>query len=168
MIQARAVNAAVPKSDADALDYDGLFCCYCGSGSKETVMTNDADKARLKRWKIFFEISLVILLAITAMAWTWREVILVILLAGTLEWFISEANRKLDAKSSEATISWFKRRLELVDPHWQEDLMKVTPDAPHLRPPAEEIVCRCPKCNRAIKRRELDHRFNGGWSASHA
>lgn len=131
-------------------------------------MTNDADKARLKRWKLFFEVALVALLAVTAMAWTWKDVLLVILLGGTLEWFISEANRKLEAKSSEASINWFKRRLEVVDPHWQEDLLKVTPEEQHLRPPADEIVCRCPKCNRAIKRRELDRRFNGGWNATHA
>jgi len=167
MIQARAVNAAFRATWTPWIA-TGLFCCYCGSGSKEKVMTSDADKARLKRWKLFFEISLVILLAITAMAWGWKDILLVILLGGTLEWFISEANRKLETQTSESTINWFKRRLELVDPHWQEDFMKVTADAPHLRPPADEIVCRCPKCNRAIKRRELDHRFNGGWSASHA
>ena len=163
MIQLRAVNAAFPKrATRTPWIATGLFCCYCGSGSKENVMTNDADKARLKRWKIFFEISLVVLLAVTAMAWGWKDVLLVILLGGTLEWFISEA------KSSEASINWFKRRLELVDPHWQADLLKATPEDQHLHPPADEIVCRCPKCNRAIKRRELDRRFNGGWTASQA
>lgn len=131
-------------------------------------MTNNAEVARLRRWKIFFEVALVLLLAITAMAWGWKEIVIVIFLGGTIEWFISKAERKLEAASFQKTTHWLKRRLEVVDPHWQEDLMKVTPEDARLHPPPEEIVCRCPKCNRAIRRRELDHRYNGGWTASRA
>jgi hypothetical protein len=131
-------------------------------------MADDAEKARLKRWEIFFEIALVLVLAITAMAWGWKEFLIVLFLGGTIEWFISEARRKLDAKSLQSTIQWFKHRLEVVDPHWQEDLMKVTPEDPRLHPPPNEVVCKCPKCNRAIRRRELDPRYNGGWSGSQA
>lgn len=129
-------------------------------------MTNDTEKARLKRWEIFFEIVLVILLAITAMAWSWKEILIVLFFGGTVEWLISEARRKLETKAHQQTIQWLKRRLELVDPHWQEDLMNVTPEEPRLHPPPNEIVCKCPKCNRPIRRRELDPRYNGGWSAS--
>jgi hypothetical protein len=131
-------------------------------------MTNDAEKARLRRWEIFFEIALVVLLAVTAMAWGWKEILIVFFLGGTIEWFISERKRKLEVQSLQKTITWFKRRLEVVDPHWQEDLMNVTSEEPRLHPPPDEIVCKCPKCNRAIRRRELDRRYNGGWSASQA
>lgn len=131
--------------------------------------TNEsAEKDRLRRWKIFFEVALVVLLAITVLAWGWKEILIVLFLGGTIEWFISKGQRKLEVQSLETTINWLQRRLELVDPHWQEDFIKVSDSEPRLHPPPDEIVCKCPKCNREIKRRELDHRFNGGWSTSRA
>ncbi len=127
-------------------------------------MSNGEEMSRLRRWEIFFEIALVCLLVITAMAWGWQEFVIALFLGGTIKWFISETKRKLEAQSYQKSIHWLKHRLEVVDPHGPEDFARVTPDEPRLHPPADEVMVKCPKCNRAIKRRELDRPFNGGWS----
>jgi hypothetical protein len=127
-------------------------------------MSNRDDIGRLRRWEIFFEIALVCLLVITALAWGWQEFLIVLFLGGTIEWFISETKRKLEAQSFQKSIYWLKHRLEIVDPHGVTDFLQLTLEEPRLHPPADEIMVKCPKCNRAIKRRELDRPFNGGWS----
>lgn len=134
--------------------------------AKQTSENPEMD--RLRRWEMFFNIALVLLLVITAMAWGWKEFLIVLFLGGTIKWVIGQGKRKIEIESLDETMSWLKRRLELVDPHWQEDFMNVTDAEPRLHPPPDEIVCKCPKCNREIKRRELDHRFNGGWSTLRA
>jgi hypothetical protein len=127
-------------------------------------MSNDEEIGRLRRWEIFFEIALVCLLVITALAWGWQEFLIVLFLGGTIKWFITETKRKLEARSSQKSIHWLKHRLEIVDPHGATDFMRATTDEPRLHPPPEEVMVKCPKCNRAIKRRELERPFNGGWS----
>jgi hypothetical protein len=127
-------------------------------------MSTSAEKDRLRRSEIIFAIAFVILLLITAMAWGWQEFLIVLFFGGTVEWFITDAARKIEIKALNETIHWLKRRLDVVDPHWEVDVMQVTPEEPHLRPPPDEIVGRCPKCNRSITRRELGQRYNGGWS----
>jgi len=129
-------------------------------------VNESAERDRLRRWEIFFNIALVLLLVITAMAWGWKEFLIVLFLGGTIEWVITDGKRKLEIQALDRTASWLKRRLELVDPHWQEAFMGVSDGQPRLHPPPDEVVCKYPKCNREIKRRELDHRFNGGWSTS--
>lgn len=124
------------------------------------------EKARLRRWKIFFEVALVILLVVTLLAWGWKEILIVLFLGGTIEWVISKRERTLETHALERNINWLQRRLELVDPSWHEDFLKITEGESRLHPPPDEIVCKCPKCNREIQRRELDHRYNGGWSTS--
>ena len=128
--------------------------------------SENGEMERLGRWELFFNIALIFLVVITAMAWGWKEFLIVLFLGGTIKWFIGQARRKLELASLDENMQWLKRRLEVVDPHWQEDFLNLTPEQRLLHPPPDEIVCKCPKCNREIKRRELDRRFNGGWSAS--
>ena len=130
----------------------------------ENTAGRNAEIDRLRRWEIFFEIALVCLLIIAALAWGWQAFLIVLFLGGTVEWFISETKRKLESQAFQKSIHWLKHRLEIVDPHGTTDFMQLTPDEPRLHPPADEIMVKCPKCNRAIKRRELDRPFNGGWS----
>ena len=132
----------------------------------ENTTRRNEEIDRLRRWEIFFEIALVCLLVVTALAWGWKEFLMLLFLGGTIEWFISETRRKLEAQSSQKSIHWLMHRLEVVDPHGPEDFTQITSDEPRLHPPADEIVVKCPKCNRPIKRRELDRPFNGGWSPS--
>ena len=132
----------------------------------ESVKETNAEIDRLRRWEIFFEIALVCLLVITALAWGWEEFLIVLFFGGTVEWFISETKRKLEAQSFQKSIHWLRHRLEIVDPHGPEDFARATPDEPRLHPPADEVMVKCPKCNRVIKRRELDRPFNGGWSTA--
>lgn len=130
----------------------------------EVTANRDSETDRLRRWETFFEIALVCLLVITALAWSWWEFLMVLFLGGSIKWFISEARRKLEAQSFQKSIHWLRHRLEIVDPHGATDFTQLTPEEPRLHPPADEIMVKCPKCNRAIKRRELDRPFNGGWS----
>lgn len=130
----------------------------------ENETSRNAEIDRLRRWEIFFEIALVGLLVITALAWGWWELLMVLFLGGSIKWFISESKRKLEAQSFQKSIHWLKHRLEIVDPHGVTDFMQLTPEEAGLHPPPDEIMVKCPKCNRAIKRRELDRPYNGGWS----
>ena len=130
----------------------------------ENETSRNAEIDRLRRWEIFFEIALVGLLVITALAWGWWELLMVLFLGGSIKWFISESKRKLEAQSFQKSIHWLKHRLEIVDPHGVTDFMQLTPEGASLHPPPDEIMVKCPKCNRAIKRRELDRPYNGGWS----
>ena len=132
----------------------------------ESVRENNAEVERLRRWEIFFDVVLVFLLIVSFMAWGWWEFLMVLFFGGTVEWFISEAKRKLESRAHLESIHWLKHRLEVVDPHGVEDFGQVTTKDSRLHPPSEEVMVHCPKCNRAIKRRELDRPYNGGWSPS--
>jgi hypothetical protein len=134
--------------------------------ARKKPMSNDAEHDRLRRSENIFVVAFIVLLVITAMAWGWKDFLIVLFLGGTIEWFITDAKRKVEIKSLHDTTHWLKRRLDVVDPHWEEDFLHMTADEPRLHPPPEEIVATCPKCNRAIRRRELARRYNGGWSAS--
>jgi hypothetical protein len=67
-------------------------------------MSNGEEIGRLRRWEIFFEIALVCLLVITALAWGWRELLMVLFFGGTVEWLISEKKRRLEAQCSQKSI----------------------------------------------------------------
>lgn len=133
----------------------------------ESVMETNAEVDRLRRWEIFFDVALIILLVITAMAWGWQEFLIVLFFGGTVEWFISQAKRRLESKAHLESIHWLKHRLGVVDPHGVEDFGQVTVKDSRLHPPPDEVMVHCPRCNRAIKRSELDRPFNGGWSQAH-
>jgi len=132
----------------------------------ESVRDRNPEIDRLRRWEIFFDVSLVFLLIVTFLAWSWQEFLMLLFFGGTIQWFITESKRKLEAKAQLDSIRWLKHRLEVVDPHGVEDFGQITTKDSRLHPPSEEVLVHCPKCNRAIKRRELDRPYNGGWSPS--
>jgi len=132
----------------------------------ESVKDSNPEVERLNRWGTIFNVALVFLLIVTLMAWGWRASLMLLFFGGTIQWFISEAKRKLETSAQLESIRWLKHRLGVVDPHGVEDFGQVTEKDLRQRPPADEVMLHCPKCNRAITRRELDRPFNGGWLPS--
>ena len=132
----------------------------------ESVKENNPEVERLRRWEIFFDVALVFLLIVTLMAWGWQEFLMLLFFGGTVQWLISKSKHKLESSAHQESIRWLKHRLEVVDPQGVEDFGQITEKDQRLHPPADEVMVHCPKCNRAIKRRELDRPYNGGWLPS--
>lgn len=103
--------------------------------------------------------------------WGWQAFVIAALTAWLHSAMVDHEWLQREAKSREEEywqyIEWLRERLKVVDPSARgrgkgTDAWVAKDYTSNLKPPPNEVVGHCPKCNYEIKRRELGSQYNGG------
>lgn len=108
----------------------------------------------------YFAMTLLALWGIAWWIWGGWGFLLGFLVGVIWEDAIAKADLKRRLKSCGADIEWLRERLRVVDPSSEDDWLCKNYET--LKPPPDEVVGHCPKCDSAIQRSELARRYNGG------